>query len=552
MIIPYSTDAPIYHFPWATIGMIVTNVLTFFLTLGGAYRWGWLLTYGDGLHPLEWVTWNFLHFGAFHLLGNMFFLWAFGIVVEGKLGWWKFLLVYLGIGTTAGFLIQVFMLKHDKEMISFRDSGGRQVVKVDRTRAPVQRGGVDDFDDDVMPIPLPQVGRLHPEDAEDLEADGVEKLKEDNRFGAGGASAAIYGLMAIVLLWAPRNEVHCLWLMGFRGGAVEVEYLYFCGFYIFMEMVFAFYHTTRYEATSEVLHSSGAFVGAGVGTLFLRWKWVDCENWDLFSIMEGKHGAAATVGDWQSYYSASAGHRDEPISGLAASAGIDVTAKKKKKKVKPRLVELSEFEDVVDENVEQDRPKRRKEVPRANSPKTRLAKQKPQSVAEEESLVELEWIDESGDVPVAPPPVPKREKPRVRSLGSTSLEQTKRLRQLIREGKFEDAYVEYLDLRSYDEGYQLPEEVLGLLANGLFRSRAATEASSLLVEFIERFPEKADRERVKLAVLNVRYRRRPMAALKLLARIDPGTLPEDYREIYRKTARYAQEMVSNGMVDAND
>jgi len=32
----------------------------------------------------------------------MFFLWAFGIVVEGKLGWWKFLCVYLSIGILAG------------------------------------------------------------------------------------------------------------------------------------------------------------------------------------------------------------------------------------------------------------------------------------------------------------------------------------------------------------------------------------------------------------------------------------------------------------------
>ena len=550
MIIPYSTDAPIYHFPWATIGLIVTNVLTFFLTLGGAYRWGWLLTYGDGLHPLEWVTWNFLHFGVFHLLGNMFFLWSFGIVVEGKLGWWKFLLVYLGIGTTAGFLIQVFMLKHDKEMISLRDSGNRQVVHVDRLRASVQYGGVDDFDD-VMPIQLPQAVQRHQDDAQELEADEGEKFNEDNRFGAGGASAAIYGLMAIVLFWAPRNEVHCLWLMGFRGGAIEVEYLYFCGFYIFMEMVFAFYHTTRYEATSEVLHSSGAFVGAGVAVLLLRWKWVDCENWDLFSIMEGKHSAAANVGDWQSYYAVSAGHRDQPISGLVEPAGIDVTAKKKKKKAKPRLVELSEMEDVFEANIDEQRPKKPKKVSRADNTRTNSTKQKPQSDSREEPSVELEWIDEGEDLVITPPPVPSRQKPRVRSSNSSSLEQTKRLRQLLREGKFEDAYVEYLDLRSYDAGYQLPEEVLSLLANGLFRSRAATEASSLLAEFIDRFPEKADRERVKLAVLNVRYLRRPMAALKLLARIDPETLPEDYREIYRKTARYAQEMVSSGVVDMN-
>ena len=44
------------------------------------------LTLGDGLHPIQWLTHNFLHFGIIHLAGNMIFLWAFGIVVEGKLG----------------------------------------------------------------------------------------------------------------------------------------------------------------------------------------------------------------------------------------------------------------------------------------------------------------------------------------------------------------------------------------------------------------------------------------------------------------------------------
>ncbi len=58
----------------------------------------WGLTHGEGLHPVQWVTNNFLHGRIFHLVGNMIFLWGFGLVVEGKLGWWRFLLVYMGIG----------------------------------------------------------------------------------------------------------------------------------------------------------------------------------------------------------------------------------------------------------------------------------------------------------------------------------------------------------------------------------------------------------------------------------------------------------------------
>ena len=50
---------------------------------------------GDGIHPLQWLTNIFLHAGFFHLVGNMIFLWTFGFVVEGKLGWLPFTALYL-------------------------------------------------------------------------------------------------------------------------------------------------------------------------------------------------------------------------------------------------------------------------------------------------------------------------------------------------------------------------------------------------------------------------------------------------------------------------
>ena len=113
MLLPIGTDAPVYHFPWMTIVLIVGNVFSFVLTGSGSRTDGWLLQFGNGLHPVEWLAWNFLHFGFMHLLGNMFFLWAFGLVVEGKIGWWKYLLVYLGVGIVGGFVVQLIMLGTD-------------------------------------------------------------------------------------------------------------------------------------------------------------------------------------------------------------------------------------------------------------------------------------------------------------------------------------------------------------------------------------------------------------------------------------------------------
>jgi len=59
MIIPYSTDAPIHHFPYMTIVLIVLiviNCITFAIAGMGYNDEGWLLQYGNGLHPLEWVA----------------------------------------------------------------------------------------------------------------------------------------------------------------------------------------------------------------------------------------------------------------------------------------------------------------------------------------------------------------------------------------------------------------------------------------------------------------------------------------------------------------
>ncbi len=52
------------------------------------------LRYGEAA-PLRWITAAFLHGGVMHLVGNMFFLVALGLLVEGALGSWRFVLLYL-------------------------------------------------------------------------------------------------------------------------------------------------------------------------------------------------------------------------------------------------------------------------------------------------------------------------------------------------------------------------------------------------------------------------------------------------------------------------
>ncbi len=107
MLIPYQTDTPVYHLPFVTGGLILVNVIVFFTVPAHDAV---ILQYGNGLHPLQWVTANFLHADFLHLLGNMIFLWIFGLVVEGKIGGLRFLAVFLGIGILSCFIEQVITL----------------------------------------------------------------------------------------------------------------------------------------------------------------------------------------------------------------------------------------------------------------------------------------------------------------------------------------------------------------------------------------------------------------------------------------------------------
>lgn len=92
---PYGTDAPVYHLPFATGGIILANVFVYFvLQLPHPDGMSFLALHLGSLNPIEWVTSSYLHGNFLHLMGNMVFLWVFGLIVEGKIGSTRFLIVY--------------------------------------------------------------------------------------------------------------------------------------------------------------------------------------------------------------------------------------------------------------------------------------------------------------------------------------------------------------------------------------------------------------------------------------------------------------------------
>jgi membrane associated rhomboid family serine protease len=230
VLIPWNTDAPIYHFPWATLGLIVTNtaVVIGMIAAGSDIERieNWILVYGEGLHPLQWVTSAFIHGGIGHLIGNMIFLWAFGLVVEGKLGWWRFLLVYLGLG-----IVQ----NAAEQSMTFWFSEGASF----------------------------------------------------------GASAIIFGIMAMALVWAPENEMSCILFLWIRPITFEIRIFWLALLYIGEEAFWVWW--SGFAVSSELFHSLGAVLGFALGTVMLKKDWVDCEGWDLYSVLAGRTSRGSGV-----------------------------------------------------------------------------------------------------------------------------------------------------------------------------------------------------------------------------------------------------------------
>jgi membrane associated rhomboid family serine protease len=260
MLIPLGTDAPLYHFPWATIGLIAVNVVCFAVTgfgLDAEALWPWMLQHGPGVNPVQWFSSAFVHAGWTHLIGNMLFLWTFGLVVEGKLGWRRFLPLYLVLTAGCG-LVEDLVTQHYTKAWRLEE--------------------------------------LAAEQGEQLEAGDAELLAgllpDEAMGGSLGASAVIMGLMAISLVWAPRNEVQVILLL-FRFGMFDLSILTMSLIYAAMDLA-QWLWDPRFSVPA--VHLMGLVLGFGAGVLYLKRGWVECENWDLFAVLAGRHGQSRESG----------------------------------------------------------------------------------------------------------------------------------------------------------------------------------------------------------------------------------------------------------------
>ena len=208
MFIPYGTDAPIYHWPFATGAMMLINIVVLcFQYANPEAQADYVLILGDGLHPLQWLTSMFMHEGILHLLGNLVFLWAFGIVVEGKVGPIIFTLLYVGIGVIEGMAEQVICLP-------FTDFGGESL----------------------------------------------------------GASSAIFGLMMIALVWAPQDNLKIIFNPYlFYIFFIEVPIAFFGLVYFLWDFTIAFFTGFSFGTSVLHLMGAVCGLVVGVAFICISW-----------------------------------------------------------------------------------------------------------------------------------------------------------------------------------------------------------------------------------------------------------------------------------------
>ncbi len=226
---PTGTDAPIYHWPVATAAIIGINaVLGVFQVLAPDLTAS-LWQVSGTFTPHTWLTSNYIHGGLEHFFSNMMFLFILGIIVEGKIGWWRFALIYNGIAIASAILIDVVA-----RAFGFPPTPGL------------------------------------------------------------GASCAIFGIMAISLLWAPENTIQfqvvgLLMFVRAINWSFEVPVQVLAGLYIVLNFAIALF--TGFQESSELHHLMGVIPGLVVGWGMIRFRRVNCEGYDLFSILAGNRGS---------------------------------------------------------------------------------------------------------------------------------------------------------------------------------------------------------------------------------------------------------------------
>src|SRR5665213_72750 len=102
MLIPIRTDSPLRRTPYMNWGIIALNVVVFLFTISHPLASD---AYALGVRQpklYQFFTYQFLHAGWMHIIGNMLFLYLFGNNINDRLGNLGYMFFYLAGGVFSG------------------------------------------------------------------------------------------------------------------------------------------------------------------------------------------------------------------------------------------------------------------------------------------------------------------------------------------------------------------------------------------------------------------------------------------------------------------
>lgn len=95
LLVPLGSNVPAYRRAYVTWTIIIINAIVFVATLiePEEIAQHYALHYHEP-EPYQYLTHAFLHADFFHIFFNMYIFWLFGVGLENKIGWWRFLVLY--------------------------------------------------------------------------------------------------------------------------------------------------------------------------------------------------------------------------------------------------------------------------------------------------------------------------------------------------------------------------------------------------------------------------------------------------------------------------
>ena len=130
------------NIPIVTKNLLIINFVVMLMAMlvgsGSPVRsplteWGALHFFlASDFNPLQFITYQFLHAGWYHILGNMFALWMFGCMIEETWGSKKFFIYYILCGVGAGLCQEIvqFVEFYFVAISQFPDADFQEVIAI--------------------------------------------------------------------------------------------------------------------------------------------------------------------------------------------------------------------------------------------------------------------------------------------------------------------------------------------------------------------------------------------------------------------------------------